>query len=549
MGRGIFNSSRPAECSASRRGPCDRVAAEAMIEPLAEVEEATPEYLALLEAEVALKEGLPHLHGFPWYAWAHDFFETQNKMAFLCAANQISKSSTQIRKCIHWATDKTLWPKLWPRAGLPPPNQFWYVYPTSPLSTVEFETKWRRDFLPRGKYEHSKEYGWKAHYKNKEIERLEFNSGVTVYFKSYKQGGFNLQSATVYAIFLDEECPAEMWDEFVFRLNATDGYLSMVFTATLGQEEWRAVIEPVNDEDEKYPNAWKRQISIYECQTYMDGTAGPWNEERINNAIAKCSTAAQVQRRILGKFVKESGLIYEQFDVKRHMVMPTDIPKSWLWYVAADIGSGRTEQKGQGHPGGVVVAAVRPDFKVGRVVHCWRGDNMRTTAGDIYNRAEEIIADLGITPMAKLYDWGSADFGTISTRNGAGWRPANKSHADGEQALNTLFKHDMFAIFQKGQNGKLAGELCSVNHETPKRKRKDDLIDPTRYIAVEVPWDWTAIAAGGSHSEELVKKPKLTIEQQDMLARRGEMMDEDRPTDFAEMDAEFSEMNRLYEGT
>lgn len=430
--------------------------------------------VALLEAELALKEGLPHLYGMPWYAWAWDFFETRKRLAFLLAGNQLSKSSSQIRKCIHWATESDLWPQLWPKDGLPPPNQFWYVYPTAANATIEFETKFAL-FLPKGKYKDDKKYGWRAEYKNKEIHAVHFNSGVTVYFKSYKQGGFALQSATVYAIFLDEECPIELWDEFVQRVNATDGYISMVFTATLGQEEWRQTMECIGEAEEKFPQAFKLQVTAYDCMKYMDGTPGPWTEQRINDAIARCSTPAQVQRRILGKFVKESGLIYEQFDVKRHMKEWHPVPASWLWYVAADIGSGKVDMRGQGHPGGVVVMAVKPDMTAGRVVYCWRGDNMRTTAGDIYNKAEEIIKELQIQPVAKLYDWASADFGIIAARNGGGWKPANKSQQAGEDMVNTLFKNDMLFIYSKGQNGKLASELCSVNHETVKRKRKDDL--------------------------------------------------------------------------
>lgn len=504
------------------------------------------EEAALLEAELELKEGLPHLYGLPWYSWAYDFFNTENKMAFLCAANQISKSSTQIRKAIEWATNQELWPRLWPAPGLPKPNLFWYLYPVSANASTEFLTKWQQ-FLPRGKYKDSKTYGWRAEYKNKEIHAIHFNSGVTIQFKSYKQGGFALQSSTVYAVFADEEMPIELFDELMLRLNATNGYFSMVFTATLGQEEWRQVIEPASEMEEKFPQAWKRQVSIYECMAYMDGSPGPWSEERINAAIARCSTQAQVQRRILGKFVKESGLIYEQFDVKRHVKDWHPVPQSWLWVVAADIGSGKTDSRGQGHPGGVAVLAVRPDMTTGRVVYCWRGDNMRTTAGDIYNKAEEIIKELNIQPVAKVFDHACADFGIIAARNGGGWRPAKKGQVEGEELVNTLFKNDMLFIYSKGQNGKLVSELCSVNHETPKRKRRDDLVDPMKWACMEISWDWTVIqgsrpAEAGQEEQEA----KLTPEQRDLRARRGEADDWERQE--AEHSAEFAEINEMYEG-
>ena len=505
------------------------------------------EELRLLEAEVELKEGLPHLYGMPWYEWADDFFHARNRMAFLCAANQISKSSTQIRKVIDWATDTSKWKELWPMQGLPKPNLFWYVYPTSQVATTEFQTKWMQ-FLPRGKFKDHERYGWKEEYKNKEIHSIRFNSGVTIQFKSYKQGGFALQSSTVYYIALDEECPIELWDEFVQRVNATTGYISMVFTATLGQMEWKETIEPSSDDDEKFPDAWKRQISVYDCMKYKDGTPGPWSLERINTAISMCSTSAQVQRRILGKFIKESGLIYEQFEPKRHMRPFHQVPKDWIWYVAADIGSGKVTSRGQGHPGGVMMVAVSPDFTQGRVVECWRGDGQRTTAGDIYNQAEKMIREMGIVPTAKLYDWASADFGTIAARNGGGWRPANKNQDKGHDTVNTLFKNDALLIYQRGDNGKLAGELCSVDHETPKRKRKDDLVDPLRFICMEVAWNWPKIGAA-ERVDPVEEGPKVMTEAEfqarEMKRRRGELVEEDGD---AEIFAEFAEINELSEG-
>lgn len=502
--------------------------------------------VALLEAELALKEGLPHLYGMPWYAWAWDFFTTENRMAFLCAANQISKSSTQIRKCIDWATDNEKWQRLWPTPGLPDPNLFWYLYPVAANATTEFQTKWMQ-FLPKGKYKDDKKYGWREEYKNKEIHAIHFNSGVTVQFKSYKQGGFALQSSTVYAVFADEEMPIELFDELMLRLNATNGYFSMVFTATLGQDEWRQVIECIGEHDEKFPQAWKRQVTTYDCMRYMDGSPGPWSEARINEAIARCSTPAQVQRRILGKFVKESGLIYEQFDPKRHVKEWHPVPASWLWVIAADIGSGKVDARGQGHPGGVVALAVKPDMTAGRIAYCWRGDGIRTTAGDIYNKAEEIIKELQIQPVAKLYDHACADFGIIAMRNGGGWRPAKKGQTEGEDLVNTLFKHDMLFVYSKGQSGKLVSELCSVNHETAKRKRKDDLADPMKWACMEIGWDWRVIQGirpSEAGTEEL--ESKLTPEQREIARRRGESDEWEKQE--AEHAAEFAEINELYDG-
>jgi hypothetical protein len=192
--------------------------------------------------------------------------------------------------------------------------------------------------------------------------------------------------------------------------------------------------------------------------------------------------------------------------------------------------------------------AVSPDYSKGRVVATWRGDHQRTTAGDIYNKAEEMIKELGIHPTAKLYDWASADFGTISVRNGSNWRPADKGQDRGHDTVNTLFKNDMLAIFKRGQNGKLAGELSSVDHETPKRKRKDDLADPLRFICVEVPWNWTVIR--GAQPLDLDLEPrKMTQEEFDkaeLARRRGEMGGFE--AEERALNQEFEEINELLMG-
>jgi len=240
------------------------------------------------EMEIELQEGLPFLYGWKWYAWAKRFFDSTAKLNFLVAANQISKSSTQIRKALDWATNTDKWQELWP--SLPPgqvPNQFWYLYPSGKQALAEFETKWPQ-FLPQGKYKDDPKYGWKPKYKHGEIYSIEFKSGVTIYFKTYKQNVQLLQSGTVYAIFADEELPVELYDELIFRITAVDGYFHMVFTATLGQDLWRRTMCPGPREKEHLPEAFKQTVSMMDCMRYLDGTRSHWTPSRIKQAIARC---------------------------------------------------------------------------------------------------------------------------------------------------------------------------------------------------------------------------------------------------------------------
>ncbi len=495
------------------------------------------EFVALKEAELALKRGLPHLYGHKHYTWSREFFESTEKLSFLCAANQIGKSTAQIRKVIHWATEPSLWPRLWP--NYPPPNQFFYLYPTANQATIEYEKKWKSSYLPRGEYKNHPQYGWEEEYKNKEIFAIHFKTGVTVYFKTYKQGLEALQTATVYYVALDEECPEELWDELVFRKQAVDGYISMVFTATLGQEIWRQTMEPKDADEEKFKTAFKLQISMYDCQYYEDGTPSHWTNERINQVIASCKSPAEVSRRVFGRFVKDSGLKYGMFDVKKHMKPFHQLPKGWNYYVGADIGSG-----GEGHPSAICVVAVKPDYRMGRVVHTWRGDGIRTTASDVYKKAEEIVFQMGITPTAKYYDWASAEFGEISSRNGGGWQPAEKKHEIGEKIINVLFRNDMLAIYEHGEAGKLAGELSTLTLEGAKNKKKDDLTDAFRYAVTRIPWDWSIISGEGSEETPAPEKG-LTPKEAEIAARRKAF--EEGKHEEARIQDEFDEWNLAYE--
>jgi hypothetical protein len=492
------------------------------------------EELALEEAKTALIEGLPFLHAYPWYDWAHEFYESVNKLNFLCAANQISKSSTQIRKAINWATDKTLWPKLWRKK----PRQFWYFYPSKDLLTIEFETKWK-EFLPANEYKDDPVYGWKEVWKDKALFAIYFNSGIHLYFKTYAQKVSTFQAGSVDAVFCDEELPLEMLNEIMFRISATDGYFHMVFTATLGQDYWRRVIEPNNKQEEIYPDAWKRQISMYDCLFYMDGSPSPWTPERIAKQQALCSTKAEIQKRIYGKFVVVGGLKYETFDRSKNMKPNHYLPKDWNIYGGADYGSGGKD----GHPSACVFVGVSPTYREGRVFKAWRGDEITTTAGDVVQRFLSMQGKMVCT--GRYYDPACKDFDTIATSMHEPFEKAEKSHEIGEQVLNTLFKHQMLALYDGDPEiEKLAGELSTLKKETPKNKAKDDLCDALRYAVSQIPWDFTFITGAELPETEPVFKP-MTQEDERRLGTERET-EEDRQK--AELDAEFRELNDLYEG-
>ncbi len=482
--------------------------------------------------------GLPFLYGWKWYTWARDFYESTNKINLLCAANQISKSSTQIRKCINWATNQDLWPELW----INRPTQFWYLYPSQDQVDVEFKTKWVQ-FLPTGDYKKSGPYAWAEIKDSGKMVGIHFlTSNVYVFFKTYTQKAAVLQSSTLDAIFTDEELPANLYEELMFRISASNGYFNMVFTATLGQEFWRLAMEPGLNEVENLPGAWKRTVSMYDCMKYEDGTPSHWTMEKIKLVEARCGTQAEVLKRVHGRFIVIGGRKYEAFDIKSHMKPKHPLPKDWLVYSGVDPGSG-----GQaGHPASICFVAVRPDFRAGRVFAGWRGDGIHTTAGDVVEKYIAMKKDLNLQSRitAQYYDWSNRDFFEIASRMGENFQKAEKGHDIGEDVINTLFKNDMLFIYETDELVKLGGELATLLKNTPKNKAKDDFADSFRYAVSKVPWDWSAIT--GDVREDTSKADVQLNAYQQEVADRRRMFDDDNSDEQARLDADFNEINEAY---
>ena len=503
-----------------------------------------------LEKERArIKYELPHLYGWPWYKWAKAFFDSRNKMNLLCAANQISKSSTQVRKALHWGTEQALWQDLWGRQ----PNQFWYLYPSKEVATIEFEKKWVPEFMPRGDMKKSAYYGWEAEYDHKFIKAIHFYNGLSIYFKTYAQDPKTLQSGSCFAIFCDEELPEHLYDELKMRLAGTNGYFHMVFTATMGQEMWWRAMEAIGSDQELFPKAFKQQISMYDCLEYLDGSTSPWTVERIRDVEEGCKSNAEKLRRVHGRFIKEEGRKYHAFDPTRHYVKPFAIPDDWAKVVGVDIGSG-----GQtGHPSAICFIAIRPDYRYGVVYKGVRMDGVQTTAGDVANKYLELKGP-NEPLMFRKYDQACADFGTISDRRGLGFTSSEKSHDLGEHIINTLFKYDMLQIFDTDELRKLGTECLTLQSSTPKRKAKDDFIDSARYPIVSVNWDFTWIDAAERKKDpenNQVKKFKVpqTKEEWDEYYDRQRQEQADafknpRNSDDweSQLGAEINEWNEMY---
>ena len=512
------------------------------------------EKLRLYEKKLELREKLPHLYGFKMYKWQKEYFEDMSHSEyFLVAANQTGKSSIQIRKRIHIATCPELWPKLWPRMFKVNPNtkpMSWYLYPNQTTTLDEYYEKWVKTLLPKEEYKDHPVYGWKAEIRNKILKSISFNTGYTIYFKTYNQNVMDMQAGTAFAIDADEELLVELYPELVARLFATDGQFSMAFTATIGQEEWKDVMD-VGSTRETHREAWKRTISLYDCGQYHDGSPSEWVPARIEQKKAMCLNNSEVRRRIYGEFVRSEGLKYAGFSRERNLVKYPrghegqeyrGVPKGWHVYSGVDIGSGGTAN----HPAAYTFVSVNPDFTKLRVFKCRRLDKVETTASDILDFYKQ---DRGkIIPVMQCYDWASKDFGTIAERAGENFTKAEKSHEIGEQILNALFKSGMLKIYDDGVEApKLARELESLSIGAEKRRAKDDLIDALRYAITKIPVDWSKIIIDVNGGKKVEQRKQSKAEEYKEARPTGVWTTEDYESQFyGDSDDEFDEWNDMY---
>ena len=468
--------------------------------------------LALLQQKLRHKENLPHLHLLKLYPWQREFLESRNHFLMLTCANQVGKSTIQHIRMIELSTNQELWKTMWTTR----PKVFWLLYPNKDTATQEWENKIKL-MMPRNEYKDHPIYGWHEEKQQKKIYAIYWNNGVTWYFKTYAQDVQDLQSGTVHYIGTDEELPSELYPELSMRVNAVDGYMSMVFTPTLGEVLWYNAMERRGTPDETFKGAHKIQTSLYDCQYYEDGTPSQWDNDRIERTIARCPNEAEIQRRVYGRFVFSEGRKYESFEYSRNVCSYNDKPidtTNWIHYAALDYGSG-----GSAHPAAILVIAVKPDFTKARIARAWRGDNIRTDAAYIVNKYVEIRDALlkdGRTISMTFYDHSAADLETVAINMGLAICKAEKGHDKGEGIVNGLFQNNVLELDSGDpEQSKLITELMTLRNDTPKRKAKDDLIDALRYASVLVPWKWPEKR---KISIESKRAPKSDREWEDIIS-------------------------------
>lgn len=490
----------------------------------------------LLASQEYLREHLPFYlnsdfsacNAHKLYPWQRELLLCRKLLRMLTAANQVGKSTTLILLCINMATRQDLWPYWFPKRK---PRTFMYLLPESKLATVEFEEKWVKLYLSRGEMKDDPRYGWRAQYGDKgQIEALLFNTGVTVLFRTYSQHPKTLQAVTLDKVFLDEEPPEAHYNELMVRTQSAAaqglGYVTLGFTATLGQEYLYKCMEMQGTAHETFVGAWKKQISAYDCLYYCDGSPSEiWSIPYIEQQKKKYVSQKEIDRRIMGRFVKDTGLIFQEFELQKNTEPHgTIVVDSWRSYIGIDYGSGGE----YGHSSSIVHLKVDPTYSKARVVAVWSSKKKRMTQSDLLLKYKELAAGMG--PHLAFADWGAVDLFTLAAREGVRLEKAEKSHEIGINLLNTLFQQEQLKIWTGGVGDAafLIQELQTVSEDKPKRKRVDDCSDALRYAISLCPMRLTALKlAEKKEAEDLSKLHPRMLFHRGLLHKDDPMRDND----------------------
>jgi len=261
-----------------------------------------------------------------------------------------------------------------------------------------------------------------------------------------------------------------------------------------GQVQWMRLW--MKGRKETFKDAFKQEISLFDCMKYADGTKSHWSKEQVTRVLNSLGTETSIQLRVHGKNTKPEGLKIPAFDPDRNIQKGGKVPINWLWYSGIDIGTGGPKN----HPASIAFIAVRPDYKKARVVRSWRGDQTKVTGhGDITKKWFEMKRELGETHglvgdlEGNYYDWQAKDFEITATAAGIPLSKAEKSHEIGYPLMNTLFKNSILDVDDTEENQDFVEEALSLKSRTAKTVAKDDAIDGVRYGITRIPWDLSDI--------------------------------------------------------
>lgn len=161
--------------------------------------------------------------------------------------------------------------------------------------------------------------------------QITFANGSIITGKSADSGREKFQGASVDLVWIDEEPEEEIFDECYQRTIDCAGKILITLTPLVDTSS--GIRKPwVFD---LYEDFKKGKKDLEFCTlSILDNPFVPKDEK--DKAIEKWAGHPEEQARLHGGFVRRSGLVYPQWDPKKHLIPRFDIPGTWRRIVSID---------------------------------------------------------------------------------------------------------------------------------------------------------------------------------------------------------------------
>lgn len=158
-----------------------------------------------------------------------------------------------------------------------------------------------------------------------------FNNGSIITGKSADAGREKFQGASVDLVHIDEECEAAVFDECYQRTADCAGKLLLTLTPLIDissgvKEPW---VFDLFDE----MNQGRKDVCFVKLNV-LDNPYVP--EEEKTKLIDKWAGHPEEKARLYGDFIQRSGLVYNLWNPKIHVVDPIKPPREWRRIVSID---------------------------------------------------------------------------------------------------------------------------------------------------------------------------------------------------------------------
>lgn len=261
-------------------------------------------------------------------------FTPRIKTFIVLGGNRSGKTEMGAAATVAWAMGKEYfrgekaweWVKDLPIP--PPPNNIWIV-------GLDFPTL--RDVIWREKLLQGRNHP--ALVPKEALDRPPNNTDFQMFFangsvitgKSADSGREKFQSASVDLVWIDEEPEKAIYDECYQRTADCAGKILVTLTPLVDiasgiREPW---VYDLHDDMRKGAGDIEfAKLSV------LDNPYVP--EEEKQKLRQKWSGHPEEAARLFGDFVQRSGLVYNLWDAKRHVVKPRPIPRDWTRIVSLD---------------------------------------------------------------------------------------------------------------------------------------------------------------------------------------------------------------------